>query len=60
MHHKVVHIVIGGTWEIVTVKGGINTGYAVAAHSTIYHSDTRSLIVLGGHKANAARFSKHR
>ena len=53
-------IYVGGVWEIITIKGGHSTGYTVAGHSTVYHSDSRSLIVLGGHRANNARFSKHR
>lgn len=51
---------IGGVWEDVAVRSGLTIDYTVAGHSAVFHTDTRSLVIVGGHRPNIARFSAHR
>ena len=57
-HH--CDIFTGALWEEVAVRGGNSAEVTVAGHSTVYHADSDSLIVFGGHSTNSARFAAFR
>ncbi|EDO43458.1 predicted protein, partial [Nematostella vectensis] len=48
----------GGTWSEVVYKSGKLLSLEVAGHSTVYHSDTNSLIVFGGFMPLGVRASE--
>ncbi|XP_067940520.1 multiple epidermal growth factor-like domains protein 8 [Watersipora subatra] len=50
----------GGSWEDVIIRSGNSKYYSLAGHSTVYHQDSNSLIIFGGHTSDTSRFSKHR
>jgi hypothetical protein len=45
-------------WEVVPVKGGKDTVRRLIGHSTVYHPESKSLLVFGGLKPEYARFSE--
>ncbi|XP_047489262.1 multiple epidermal growth factor-like domains protein 8 [Penaeus chinensis] len=58
--NRMYRINLGGdrVWERVIAKGGNDLEARVVGHSTVYHSQSRSLLVYGGIRVDVARFSK--
>lgn len=44
----------------IFIKGGQIASRQLAGHSTVYHKQTNTLLVFGGHRTNTAQFSKLR
>ena len=57
---QIIFFCTGASWEEVIPKGGKSLDVRLAGHSAVYHSDSRSLVVFGGHSPHLPRFTQHR